>query len=102
MRAAHHGGGRTLASKGCMTRTETCETRNPRGDRDKKTYEFKDRYGVVTRGSVATYYSQSSIRFALNCVYGDCFALSWEESMNVVSRLRSTTYTWTTRKTERG
>ena len=53
MRAAHHGGGRTLASKGCMTRTETCETRNPRGDRDKKTYEFKDRYGVVTRVRLA-------------------------------------------------
>ena len=37
--------------------------------------------GETTRGSVATYYSQSCIRFVLNCVYGDCFALSWEESM---------------------
>ena len=39
--------------------------------------------GETTRGSVATYYSQSCIRFALNCVYGDCFALSWEESMQL-------------------
>lgn len=39
--------------------------------------------GETTRGSVATYYSQSCIRFALNCVYGDCFALGWEESMRL-------------------
>jgi DNA-binding MurR/RpiR family transcriptional regulator len=39
--------------------------------------------GETTRGSVATYYSQSCIRFALNCVYGDCFALGWEESMQL-------------------
>jgi len=39
--------------------------------------------GETTRGSVATYYSQSCIRFALNCVYGDCFALGWEENMRL-------------------
>ena len=39
--------------------------------------------GETTRGSVATYYSQSCIRFALNCVYGECFALGWEESMSL-------------------
>lgn len=37
--------------------------------------------GETTRGSVATYYSQSSIRFALDCVYGECFAQGWQESM---------------------
>lgn len=39
--------------------------------------------GETTRGSVATYYSQSCIRFALNCVYGECFARSWKESMEL-------------------
>lgn len=39
--------------------------------------------GETTRGSVATYYSQSCIRFALNCVYGECFAQGWEESMRL-------------------
>ena len=39
--------------------------------------------GETTRGSVATYYSQSCIRFVLNCVYGDCFALGWEENMRL-------------------
>lgn len=37
--------------------------------------------GETTRGSVATYYSQSSIRFALDCVCGECFAQGWQESM---------------------
>ncbi|MBP3893593.1 MAG: MurR/RpiR family transcriptional regulator [Atopobiaceae bacterium] len=39
--------------------------------------------GETTRGSVATYYSQSCIRFALNCVYGECFAQGWNESMKL-------------------
>lgn len=39
--------------------------------------------GETTRGSVATYYSQSCLRFALNCVYGECFARSWKESMEL-------------------
>ena len=33
------------------------------------------------RGSVATYYSQSCIRYALNCIYGECFAQDWKGSM---------------------
>ncbi len=37
--------------------------------------------GETTRGSVATYYAQSCIRFALNCVYGECFAEGWQDSM---------------------
>ncbi len=39
--------------------------------------------GETTRGSVATYYSQSCIRFALNCVYGECFAQNWKENMEL-------------------
>lgn len=37
--------------------------------------------GETTRGSVATYYSQTCIRFVLNCIYGDLFSMSWQESM---------------------
>lgn len=37
--------------------------------------------GEKTRGSVATYYSQSCIRFVLNCVYGECFAQGWKDNM---------------------
>ncbi|MDO4798554.1 MAG: DUF4313 domain-containing protein [Coriobacteriales bacterium] len=32
-----------------MTRTETCETRNPRGDQIMKTFDYKDQWGGVTR-----------------------------------------------------
>ena len=39
--------------------------------------------GETNRGSVATYYSQSCIRFALNCVYGECFAQDWHDSMEL-------------------
>ena len=39
--------------------------------------------GETNRGSVATYYSQACIRFALNCVYGECFAQNWNESMEL-------------------
>ena len=37
--------------------------------------------GETMRGSVATYYSQACIRFALNCVYGECFAQNWQENI---------------------
>lgn len=37
--------------------------------------------GERSRGSVATYYSQACIRFALNCVYGECFAQNWQANI---------------------
>lgn len=39
--------------------------------------------GEKTRGNVATYYSQASIRFVLNCVYGECFSQGWHESVKL-------------------
>lgn len=36
--------------------------------------------GETRRGSVATYYSQTCIRYVLNCVYGECFAQDWQGS----------------------
>ena len=39
--------------------------------------------GETTRGSVATYYSQSCLRFALNCIYGECFARGWKDNIEL-------------------
>ena len=62
---------KTLASKGCMTRTETCETRNPRGDRDMKTFEFKDQWGDVTRVRlVRGAYADGSLAVQVPCARG--------------------------------
>lgn len=35
---------------------------------------------VGTTGKIATYYSQECIRFVLNCVYGELFELTYEQS----------------------
>ncbi len=33
------------------------------------------------RGRIATYYSQTSIRYALNCIYGEIFTRNWQASL---------------------
>lgn len=33
------------------------------------------------RGRIATYYSQASIRYALNCIYGEIFTQNWQASL---------------------
>ncbi|MDI9590393.1 MAG: MurR/RpiR family transcriptional regulator [Acidobacteriota bacterium] len=40
-------------------------------------------------GRIATYYSQASIRYVLNCIYGEVFARTWHESMEKRDRYAS-------------
>ena len=37
--------------------------------------------GETNRGKIATYYAQSCIRFILNCLYGECFALNYRKNV---------------------
>ena len=71
-----------LRSKGCKTILVTSNAKAARSIAGLECLLLLPE-GETTRGSVATYYSQSCIRFVLNCVYGECFAQSWKESMEL-------------------
>lgn len=42
--------------------------------------------GETRSGRVATFFSQECIRYVLNCIYSEIFALNWQESLDLVDR----------------
>lgn len=42
--------------------------------------------GEGSKGKIATYYAQSCIRFILNCLYGECFALNYQHNAELQER----------------
>lgn len=45
--------------------------------------------GETDSGKIATYFAQSSIRFILNCLYGECFAQNYKRSTELQERYAS-------------
>lgn len=46
--------------------------------------------GESIRDKIATYYAQSAVRFALDCIYGECFARNYAANVERVSRYDDT------------
>ena len=42
------------------------------------------------KGRIANYYSQTTIRYVLNCIYGEVFAHNWESGIAARDRYSST------------
>ena len=38
------------------------------------------------RGKIATYYAQTCLRYALECLHGECFSLNYEKSVQQVTQ----------------
>lgn len=43
--------------------------------------------GESTEGKIATFFAQESVRYALECIYGECFARNYLASMKQVERI---------------
>ena len=46
--------------------------------------------GETRSGRVATFFSQECIRYVLNCIYSEVFALNWQENESRIDRYRQT------------